>query len=198
MNKYKIIALFGPSAAGKDTIQRKMVSSLPEVSGIISCTTRPPRENEKDGVDYHFLDNYTFGEKVLNGSMLEATSFRDWFYGTPIESLNRDTINIGVFNIAGIECLLQDSRIDVLPVLIQVDDKDRLLRSLNREHEPDCEEICRRFLTDKKDFSKIDFQYFLIDNSKEYVNLDWLQYIVTNFDSLVEFNTQEHAVYETN
>ncbi|MGN0992847.1 MAG: hypothetical protein ACI4PE_02890 [Bacilli bacterium] len=43
----------------------------------MSCTTRPPRDYEKDKKDYFFLSNEKFCEKVLNGEMLEATSFRD-------------------------------------------------------------------------------------------------------------------------
>ena len=62
-----------------------------------------------------------------------------------------------MFNIAGIEALLQDNRLEVFPVYVKANDKVRLLRSLNREEDPDCEEICRRFQTDKKDFSFIEY-----------------------------------------
>ena len=54
----------------------------------------------------------------------------------------------------------------MLPVYIQVDEKTRLLRTLNREKNPDCEEICRRFLADKKDFKNIDFDYEIFLNDK--------------------------------
>lgn len=53
--KIKIVALFGKSGAGKDTIQRELLEFMPDVHGIISCTTRPPREKEIDGKDYYFL-----------------------------------------------------------------------------------------------------------------------------------------------
>ena len=85
MDKYKVIALFGKSGAGKDTIQKWIVSNIPDINGIISCTTRPKRDYEEEGKDYFFLTNEDFAEKVLDGSMLEATEFRDWFYGTPIK-----------------------------------------------------------------------------------------------------------------
>ena len=101
-NHYKIIALFGPSGSGKDTLA-KILAERKDINEIVSCTTRPMRDYEKDGVDYHFLTNEDFAKKVLDGSMLEATSFRDWFYGTPIDSLKEDKINVGVFNIQGID-----------------------------------------------------------------------------------------------
>lgn len=165
-NKIEVIALFGESASGKDTIQKWLVSYLPNVThGIISCTTRPPRQGERDGVDYHFITEEEFTKKVLSYDMLEATEFRKWFYGTPIQSLDKDKINVGVFNIAGIEALLEDSRLHVTPIYVRASDKERLIRSLNREENPDCEEICRRYFADKKDFSNIDFNYIEFENN---------------------------------
>lgn len=160
--KIKILALFGKSASGKDSIQKWIVSNYPQLTNkIVSCTTRPPRSGEQDGVDYFFLSDEKFAKKVLDGSMLEATSFREWFYGTALDQLDPEKINIGVFNITGVECILDDPRLDVVPVWIHASDKTRLRRSLNREDNPDCKEICRRFLADEKDFDEMDdFDYF--------------------------------------
>ncbi len=66
---------------------------------------------------------------------------------------------MGVFNIQGVDCLLKDNRLQVYPVYIACEDKLRLQRSLTREDHPNCEEICRRFLTDLKDFQNIPFDY---------------------------------------
>ena len=93
-DKYEVIALFGKSASGKDTIQKWICSTFDWVHGIVSCTTRPIRENEQEGIDYYYLTNEQFAEKVLNGDMLEAASFNGWFYGTPINSLVKDKINV--------------------------------------------------------------------------------------------------------
>ena len=160
--KIKILALFGKSASGKDTIQKWITTNFPALTkGIVSCTTRPPRDGEQEGVDYFFLTDEQFAAKVLDGSMLEATSFREWFYGTALDQLNPDKINIGVFNITGVECILDDPRLDVVPVWVHASDKTRLRRSLDREDNPDCKEICRRFLADEKDFDEMnDFDYF--------------------------------------
>lgn len=165
-NKYKVLALFGKSGAGKDTIQKWLTTNY-NMNGIISCTTRPPRDYERDGIHYYFLSNKEFAQKVLNMSMLEATVFNDWCYGTPIESLKEDKINVGVFNIQGIECLLQDNRLDILPIFIDCSDKKRLLRNIKREKVPNCLEICRRFITDEKDFSDINFDYITFDNNDD-------------------------------
>ena len=162
MNKYKIIALFGESGAGKDTIQNWLVSNFPEETHkIVSCTTRPPRDYEENGKDYFFIDTEYFAQKVLDGSMLEATTFNGWGYGTPIECLEEDKINIGVFNIQGIDCLLQDPRLEVNIIYVRLSDKERLIRILKRELNPNCEEVCRRYLADKKDFDDIPFEWDL-------------------------------------
>ena len=186
MNKIKIVALFGPSSSGKDTLA-KQLATYPNISEIISCTTRPQRDYEQDGVDYYFLTTNQFAEKVINGSMLEATTFRDWFYGTPLESLSPNMINVGVFNKQGIECLLQDSRLLVVPVLVTCEDKTRLLRSLERETNPDCEEICRRFLADLQDFEVIDFDYLTYYNGSN-TDPSWIYSYLENHGILTNLN----------
>ena len=81
--KYNIIALFGEKGNGKGTVLNWMVSHYPDqIHKIISCTTRPLREGERNGDNYHFISADDFTLQTLNGTMLEATSFRDQFYGT--------------------------------------------------------------------------------------------------------------------
>ena len=170
MSEYKIIALFGPSGAGKDTVLNELCK-LGEYNKIIPLTTRPLRENEFQNINYNFVDSVSFAEKLLNGDLIEATCFNDWFYGTDICSLDKEKINIGIFNITSIECLLEDNRLQIYPVYLYVSDKTRLLRSLEREENPNCEEICRRFLADKKDFSNIPFEYISFLNERQGLNI---------------------------
>lgn len=162
-NKYKIVALFGEAGSGKDYIQKKIMETdfgKENLSKIISCTTRPPREGEIDGVHYHFIPTTA---EFFNGynmaRWIEFTNFRDWWYGTSIDHLNKNKINIGVFNIKGINEILKDGQVDCLPIRIVCGDKLRLIRQLNREINPNCMEIIRRFLTDAKDFLDISFKY---------------------------------------
>ena len=163
--KYHVLAIMGKAGAGKDTVQRVTAQTHPELfHSIISCTTRPPRDNEKNGQDYHFLTITEFTRKVLNGEMLEATEFRNWFYGTSIDSLVKDKINIGVFNPAGIEALLSNPELITEVIWVNAEDKTRLMRYLNRSENPDCAEMCRRYFADEKDFADIDFGYYAISN----------------------------------
>lgn len=91
---------------------------------------------------------------------------------------------MGVFNIAGISSLLEDSRLDVLPICISAPDKVRLLRSLNREENPDCAEICRRFQTDEADFRNIDFDYEIVENIDLQSAIDEVNKIIKYFYSI--------------
>lgn len=152
---YKIIAIMGEAGTGKDTLMQEVLKVHP-FHEIVSCTTRPPREGEVDGVNYHFLTNEEFAAKVLNDEMLEATEFNNWFYGTGLESLSEDEINIGVFNPTGIESLLAHrDKVKVIVFRVYVSDKTRLIRQLNREREPDVHEIIRRFKADWIDFDDL-------------------------------------------
>ena len=199
-NRYQIIALIGMTGAGKDTIQKATCKAHPLMfNPIVACTTRPMRETETPGVDYHFISIEDFTRKVLNGSMLEATEFRNWFYGTPISSLAYDKINIGIFNPAGIEALIEDPRLNVLVVKVNCDDKTRLMRCLNREAHPDCDEICRRYMADKEDFARLDLEEYAViestDNSCEDLlesqgfNVVWLEEMWRELDTSTEFET---------
>ena len=181
MNKIKIIALFGKSGAGKDTLQKYLIQKITNSKGIISCTTRPKRDYEKNNIDYHFLTLEEFLYDVQQGCILEYTEFRGWLYGTQLSSLDRNKINIGVFNLNGMKSLLEDQRLDILPIYINVPPKIRLERNLKRENNPDCKEICRRFLSDEEDFnSQFDFFSLIYDNIKKKITIDNLIYS-TNF-----------------
>lgn len=167
-SRYKIVALFGEAGSGKDYIQKEMMKTdfgKKNLSEIISYTTRPPREGEIDGVHYHFLSR---AEELIKQDTLEFTIFKNWWYGTPISSLNKDKINIGVFNISGINQLINQDylhRVECLPIYIKTISKIRLLRQLQRENNPNCNEIARRFLADQKNFLNIPFGYKIIENN---------------------------------
>ncbi len=165
MNKrIKIVALIGEAGAGKDSIMQKVLELEPGLHEIVSCTTRPMREGEQEGVNYFYLTNEEFAAKVMNMEMLEATCFNDWFYGTALQSLDESVVNIGVFNPAGIEALLQSPAVDVVVYRIEASKKNRLLRQLNREEDPDVDEIIRRYKADEEDFWDLEFDYIPLKN----------------------------------
>lgn len=78
-----LIVVTGPSAVGKGTICRALLAEAPEVRFSVSCTTRKPRPGEVDGVEYFFLSQEAFLEKVEKGQLLEWAEVYGNYYGTP-------------------------------------------------------------------------------------------------------------------
>lgn len=167
MDKIKIVAIIGKSASGKDSIAKEVLRREgASAHQIISHTSRPPRDCEIDGRDYHFVTAEDFAKAIEEDKMLEVSFFNDWWYGTSIEELSSTAINVGVFNPEGIETLLSDERIELDIYYILASDKTRMLRQLTREENPNIAEICRRYGTDETDFAahKLDFNYISIEN----------------------------------
>ena len=153
MNQLKVLAIMGKAGSGKDTIAKELIKCFPDkFERVISATTRPPREGEVNGVDYHFLTPEAFLAELDNNRMIEATCFNDWAYGTPITSLDENKINVLVLNPEGVNILSWDKRIDLKVAYIVASDKERLIRQLSREENPNVDEIIRRFGTDRADF----------------------------------------------
>ena len=71
-----LILISAPSGAGKTTLVNLLLEAQPQMTRAITCTTRPPRAGEKDGVDYHFLEAADFLKRVQAGNFIEhATVF---------------------------------------------------------------------------------------------------------------------------
>ncbi len=78
-----LFVLSSPSGAGKSTIARMLLADEPELAMSVSATTRPPREGEVDGRDYHFVDLEEFRRMVAEDAFLEWAHVFDNRYGTP-------------------------------------------------------------------------------------------------------------------
>ena len=166
MKKIKVIALMGEAGAGKDYILHEAMEEDKDKNAfheIVSCTSRPPREGEVDGINYHFLSKEYI--EAHESDFLELSTFRGWYYGTRYCDLNPDKINVGVFNPAGVRSLLKSDKIDLRVFWVKAPAKTRLIRQLERETNPDIGEIIRRYQADINDFCTIDFPYEELDNS---------------------------------
>lgn len=192
--KKEVIAIIGKAGSGKDTILQEVLKRAPQVAKeeypdvnctefqeIISCTTRPKRECEVNGVNYYFFTDEEFAEKVVNDEFAEVSNFNNWWYGTLIENLSAEKRNIGVFNPEGIHSLLEHPQINLMAVYyIDVSDKTRLMRQLSREHSPNVKEIIRRYGTDEEDFKPyhLDFNYTTLHNEEEKDLMNCVEFII--------------------
>lgn len=161
----KIVCLMGKSSSGKDTIYKKLLEDkqMP-LKTIVPYTTRPVRDGEREGVEYHFTDEEGYQRLLAQGSVIEARAYNTcygvWRYFTVAD----ETIRPEEYSYILIGTLEAYSQIQkfygadkVIPVMIELDDGVRLQRALDREKtqdHPRYEEMCRRFLADAEDFSE--------------------------------------------
>lgn len=153
--KPKILAIYGMSAAGKDTFLNHLSNNF-DLNKILLTTSRPPREKEIDGVDYLFKKKKDI---LRDDNFLWPIDYNNWIYAIAKESIKNDKINVGIFNLYWMKKLFEDNdeHFDLMAIEVSASDKDRLMRSLRREKNPNCDEICRRFLADKQDFNDVEF-----------------------------------------
>ena len=91
----RIFVVSGPSGSGKSTLIREVRQKVPDLGYSVSHTSRPPRGQEKNGVEYHFVSRKNFQEMIDKGDFVEwAEVYRD-LYGTSVSSL-RSQITIGL------------------------------------------------------------------------------------------------------
>ena len=91
----RIFVVSGPSGSGKSTLIREVRQKVADLGYSVSHTSRPPRGQEKNGVEYHFVSRESFQEMIDKGEFVEwAEVYRD-LYGTSVSSL-RSQITIGL------------------------------------------------------------------------------------------------------
>ena len=85
----KVFVITGPSGVGKGTLIKMLLDRVPSLALSVSATTRAPREGEEDGIDYHFLTEEQFQERVAAKDFLEYASYSGNHYGTLNSELDR-------------------------------------------------------------------------------------------------------------
>lgn len=169
-SEHRIFCLMGKSAAGKDTIYRRIREKAAEsgktalLGEVVPYTTRPIRTGEKNGSTYFFETDPEFEKAKAEGKIIESrdydTVYGIWHYYTKddgqIDLKERSYLLIGTLEsyrsfvrYFGQEC--------VVPLYLELEDGERLQRALNRERQqenPKYAELCRRFLADTQDFSE--------------------------------------------
>ncbi|MBQ5849626.1 MAG: guanylate kinase [Lachnospiraceae bacterium] len=161
----KIFCIVGKSSSGKDTIYKRLlkINSL-KIKKIIPYTTRPIRQGEKEGVEYHFVDINRLEQLKKEDKIVECreydTVYGKWYYFTAkddqIELEQNDYLIIGTLE-SYMKTREYFGKDKVIPIFVDIDDGERLSRALRREmrqKEPKYDEMCRRYLADSMDFSE--------------------------------------------
>jgi len=163
-----LFILSSPSGAGKSTIARMILESDEKISLSVSVTTRPPREGEVDGVDYHFIDDAAFQQLVDDNAMLEWARVFDHRYGTPKAAIKQG-LKDGqdfLFDIdwQGTQQLYQRAEGDVVRVFILPPSIKQLHERLRNRGTDSEEVISRRMAQAQSEISHWDGYDFVVIN----------------------------------
>lgn len=142
------IILTGKGGSGKDHLKRYLIGQGHKPS--VSCTTRPIREGEIDGVDYNFLSLEKFLKMKDLGYFLEWTDFNSWFYGTPRKNFEECEVFVMTPRIiAGLPQSIKDSSV---VVYIDIPESERIKRLEARNKTGIHDIVERRLASDAADF----------------------------------------------
>ncbi|HXV86972.1 MAG TPA: guanylate kinase, partial [Gemmatimonadales bacterium] len=136
-----LLILSSPSGGGKTTIARTLLAARDDLAYSVSATTRPPREGERDGVDYHFVKRPEFQRRAAAGEFLEWAEYSGHLYGTPVAEVER-ILGAGRNVIMDIEVQgaqqVRQRRSDVVSIFILPPSVDELLARLGArgDHRP--------------------------------------------------------------
>ena len=180
-----MVVLVGESASGKSSIEKYMVENY-GLSKIVSYTTRPPREGEVNGIDYHFISVEQFNELKEQGFFAETAQYRDWYYGTAKEDCTND--KIAVLTPHGLRQISKIKDITVISFYINVPRRDRLIKILQRGD--NIEEAYRRSLSDVGQFDGIEDEVSYIINNPNYSKT--VEEMVSEIAGILSFYLFEH------
>lgn len=178
----KIYYMMGKSSSGKDTLYREIMKRFPGLGKVVAYTTRPPREGERSGVQYNFVDEKELGRLEAEGKVIELRAYNTvhgiWKYFTvddgQIDLYQHSYLMIGTLeSYERMRTYYGEERL--IPIYIEVDDGERLSRALKRERsqtEPKYKEMCRRFLADEEDFCEENLVRLGIDERYENTDME--------------------------
>ncbi len=169
----KLIVISAPSGTGKTTVVKKLLRQTPNIVASVSFTTRKMRENEKEGIDYFFVDETTFENMIHNGDFLEYATVFGNFYGTEKGSVSQN-LETGVNVILEIDWQgaqqIKSRMSSCLMIFLIPPSKEVLLNRLKKRGTDSDEEIENRFNQAILDLEQSDkFDYVLVNDDLERV-----------------------------
>ena len=167
----RLVIVSGPSGAGKDTIVGKLLELDSRFSLSVSATTRPPRGEEKDGVDYYFYSEEVFREKISNQEFIEYANYGSKYYGTLRSDVEMRIANgktvILVIEVQGAENV-KKMYPDVLSVFIMPPSEDVLEKRLRRRMTDSEDAISKRLDIAKGEIKKsVNYDYIVVNDELE-------------------------------
>ena len=166
-----MVILSSPSGAGKTTITKKIQQKYQTFKLSVSHTTRKPRPNEVDGVDYHFVSVNKFEELIEQGAFYEHAKIFDNYYGTLKKNIdNLSQTNDIIFDIdwQGTKQLSKFKNLDLIKIYLIPPNKNELKKRLINRNQDSSKEVERRFKSFDEDIKHWDdYDYIMINEILE-------------------------------
>lgn len=143
-----MLILLGPSASGKTESAKIMINRYP-ISRVVTCTTRPKRQGEIDGFDYHFVDDAEFEKRRLAGYFVETAEYNGFHYGTPLNELRDDKLII--LEPQGLKSFQSADQCRIVAIYLQTNEATRIVRMRSRKDKE--ADIKKRIASDRIEFS---------------------------------------------
>jgi guanylate kinase len=163
------IILSSPSGGGKTTIAHRLLADRGDVGYSVSCTTRPPRDGEIQGKDYHFLSHQDFTRGRKAGDFAESAEVHGHLYGTLRAEVER-VLSSGRHVIMDIDVQGAKQFFAAFPdsvlVFILPPSADVLVERLRMRGTEDAKSLIRRFESAKDELKAVDLYQYVIVNDE--------------------------------
>ena len=164
-----MLILSSPSGAGKTTITKKIQQKYQTFKISVSHTTRRPRTNEVDGIDYYFVSQEKFKKLIEEGKFYEYAKIFDNYYGTLKQSVDElFKKNDIIFDIdwQGTKQLSKFKNLNLIKIYLITDNKDELKQRLIKRNQNTKEEVEKRFKSFDEDVKHWnDYDYIIINKN---------------------------------
>lgn len=162
------VVLAAPSGTGKTTIARALVGAAPEFVFSVSATTRPPREGEREGYDYHFVGRPEFEAMIEAGELVEWAEVHGHLYGTPRANLaaaaDRGEHVVLDIDVQGAR-QIRDREPEAVLIFVFPPSLETLLERLEKRGTERPEEVARRLRNARQELERAaDFDYVVVND----------------------------------
>jgi len=166
-----MVILSSPSGVGKTTLTKKIQQKYQSFKISVSHTTRPPRSNEVDGVDYFFVSKDEFKNLIKEEKFYEYAKIFDNYYGTLKESVDKAILNNDIiFDIdwQGTKQLSKFTNLKLVKIYLITDNKEELKKRLIKRNQNTEQEVNNRFNAFDEDVKHWhDYDYIVINKNLE-------------------------------
>mgnify|MGYP001241348247 CR=1 FL=1 len=164
-----MVILSSPSGVGKTTLTKKLQQKYHSFKISVSHTTRSPRSNEVDGVDYFFTSNENFKKLIKNQEFYEYAKIFDNYYGTLKKNVDETILsNDIIFDIdwQGTKQLSKFKNLNLIKIYLITDNKEELKKRLIKRNQNTPAEVKKRFKAFDEDVKHwSDYDYIIINKN---------------------------------